>query len=199
MELYKQTTEYTCAACSLLMVIHHFKPGFKLTRENEFKIWRESVNLPTRAPSIFGLVVFAKKEGLNISMVLEDMEYDYPDYRFKGYTKKEIEEAKFMSKNYADSAKDLGIDVEEREVSISEIKDLMTNGKILMLRVNAGIFRDTGSTSKYLVFYKMPSENHFTVLDPLNGTSVINEEDLEEALETLETKKKRDRRMVVFG
>ena len=199
MEFYRQTTEYTCAACSLLMVLNHFKPDYKLNRENEFKIWRETANLPTRAPSIYGLSVLAKKEGLNVSLVLEEMEYDYPDYRFKGYTKKEIDEAKFMSKTHAREAREANIKIEHRDVNIDEIKKLLTDGKILMLRVNAGIFRDTRSTSKYLVFYKISSDEHFTVLDPFKGTLTIDEKDLEQALETLHTKKKRDRRMIVFS
>lgn len=199
MQFYRQTTEYTCAACSLLMVLNHFDKDFKLIRDNEFKIWRDSANLPTRAPSIYGLAIIAKKANLNVSLVLEEMEYDYPDYRFKGYTKKEIDEAKFMSKIYAKEARDINIKIEHRDVNINEIKSLLSDGKILMLRVNAGIFRDTRSTSKYLVFYKMSKENHFTVLDPLKGTLTIDDNDLEQALETLHTKKKRDRRMIVFG
>ena len=197
MEFYRQTTDYTCANSSLLMVIHHFKPEFKMTRENEFKIWLSAANLPTRAPSIYGMGVFAKKEGLNVRLVMEEKEYDYPDYRFKGYTKKEIDEAKFMSKLHSKEANRLGIPIEERDVTLEEIKSLLSQGKILMVRVNAGTFRDTKSTSKYLVFFKKREE--FMVVDPLRGEFSLDERMLEEALETLHTKKKRDHRMLVFS
>lgn len=199
MKFYRQTTEYTTAACSLLMITHHFKPDFKLNRENEFNVWRQSVNLPTRAASIYGLAVFAHNSGLSVKVVVEEMEYNYPDYRFKGYTKKEIDEAKFMSKSHAKEARSLGVTIEERDVEIDEIKNLLKEGKTLMLRVNAGIFRDTASTSKYLVFYKLKDESNFTVLDPVKGTLTIDEIQLAEALETLHSKKKRDRRMLVFS
>ncbi len=198
MKLYKQTTEYTCAASSLLMIINHFKPEFKLTRENEFLIWLKTCNLPTRAPSIYGMAVFAKKMGLNPKIVLEEKEYDYPDYRFSGYTKREIDDAKYMSKLHAKTAEKNNIKVEQRDITLEELKTLMHEGKILLLRVNAGIFRDTKSTSKYLVFHKIPDTSKFTVLDPGKSTLEITEKMLEEALETLHTKKKRDHRVIIF-
>lgn len=199
MEFYRQTTEYTTAASSLLMVINHYNSDFKLSRENEFLIWQSSVNLPTRASSVYALASFAKKQGLNVRLIMEEMEYNYPDYRFKGYTKKEIDEAKFMSKLHAKFAREAGVVIENRDVEIKEIKGLLQDGKILMLRVNAGVFRVTGSTAKYLVFFKLVSEDKFTVLDPVKGVLTINEIQLEESLETLHTKKKRDHRMIVFG
>lgn len=198
MKLYKQTTDYTCAASSLLMILNHLKPEFKLTRENEFKIWAETCNLPTRASSVYAMANYAKKQGLKVRLILEEKEYDYPDYRFKGYTKKEIDDAKYMSKIHARKAEKNQIEIEERDITLDEIKEALKQEKILLLRVNAGIFRDTKSTSKYLVFYKMPEEHNFTVLDPGKGILDITEEMLEESLETLHTKKKRDHRVIIF-
>ncbi|PIN81260.1 hypothetical protein COV13_01755 [Candidatus Woesearchaeota archaeon CG10_big_fil_rev_8_21_14_0_10_32_9] len=198
MKLYKQTTDYTCASSSLLMIIHHFKPEFKLSRENEFKIWLETCNLPTRASSIYAMATFAKKQGLNMKLILEEKEYDYPDYRFKGYTKREIDDAKYLSKIHAREAEKNNIQIEERDITLEEIKDALKAGHILLLRVNAGIFRDAKSTSKYLVFYKMPSEHNFTILDPGKGILDVTEQMLEESLETLHTKKKRDHRVIIF-
>ena len=199
MELYKQTTDYTCAVCSLMMVINHFDPSFKLSRENEFKIWRETVNLPTRAPSIYAMASFAKREGLDVRIVLEEKEYDYPDYRFKGYTKKEIDDAKYMSRISAKEIFNLEISLEEREITIQEILDLLNSGKILILRVNAGALRDTRSTSKYLPFFKREGSQLITVLDPVKGELLIDNKALEESFETLQTKKKRDHRVLIFG
>ncbi len=198
MELYKQTTDYTCAACSLMMAINHFKPEFKLNRENEFKIWRETANLPTRASSIYGMACFAKKQGIDIKIILEEREYDYPDYRFKGYTKKEIDDAKYMSKQFAKEANTLNIPIDEREIKITEVKELLDSGKIILLRVNAGTLRDTRSTSKYLPFYKTKNSELITVLDPIKGEILIDQKTLEESFKTLQTKKKRDHRIIIF-
>ncbi len=198
MELYKQTTDYTCAACSLMMVLNHFK-GFKLNRENEFRVWRDTVNLPTRATSIYGMAAFAKKQGLDVRIFLEEKEYDYPDYRFKGYTKKEIDDAKYMSRLFAREVHSLGVPLEERTIKVEEVFELLESGKILILRVNAGALRDTRSTSKYLPFFISEGSSLITVLDPVKGELLVNKKALEEAFVTLHTKKKRDHRMLVFG
>ncbi|MFP4567855.1 MAG: peptidase C39 family protein [Candidatus Woesearchaeota archaeon] len=199
MELYKQTTDYTCAVCSLMMVLNHFDSEFKLSRENEFKIWRETVNLPTRAPSIYALASFAKRLGVDVRVVLEEKEYDYPDYRFKGYTKKEIDDAKYMSRISAKEIFNLEISLEEREISLDEILALLDSGKIIILRVNAGALRDTRSTSKYLPFFKKSGSELITVFDPVKGEILIDTKALEESFDTLQTKKKRDHRMLIFG
>lgn len=199
MKLYKQTTDYTCAVCSLMMVLNHFKSSFKLSRDNEFRIWRDTVNLPTRAPSIYGLACFAKRQGLDVKIVLEEREYDYPDYRFKGYTKKEIDDAKFSSKLFSKEVSSLNIPLEEREVSFNEILSLLDEGKIIILRVNAGSLRDTRSTSKYLPFFKSKGSSLISVLDPVKGELLIDAKALEESFDTLQTKKKRDHRLLVFG
>ncbi|MCC7574890.1 peptidase C39 family protein [Candidatus Woesearchaeota archaeon] len=199
MELYKQTTDYTCAACSLMMILNHFNPDFKLNRENEFKVWRETVNLPTRAPSIYGMACFAKKLGLDVRIILEEREYDYPDYRFKGYTKKEIDDAKYMSRIFAKELFSLEISLEERELKLEEILAFLNNGKILLLRVNAGSLRDTRSTSKYLPFFKRQGSELITVLDPMKGEILIDQKALEESFDTLQTKKKRDHRVLIFN
>ncbi|KYK26267.1 hypothetical protein AYK26_05665 [Euryarchaeota archaeon SM23-78] len=199
MQAYIQTTEYTTAASSLMAVINHFKPDFKLSRENEFFIWQNTVNLPVRASSIYGLAVFAKQQGLNPNIVLGEKEYDYPDYRFKGYTKKEIDEAKFSSKLYHKKARELGIKIEEKEFDFKEVRKLVKLGKILMLRLNEGALRESGSTSKYVVVHGFDNKyKAFSVMDPKQGLVNVSEDLLREAFETLETKKKRDPRMIIF-
>ena len=63
MEPYYQTTSYTTAASSLLTIMCHFNSNIPFNRKKEFDIWQKTVNLPTRASSIFSLATYAKKEG----------------------------------------------------------------------------------------------------------------------------------------
>ncbi len=195
MEFFKQTTEYTCAASSLLIILHHLK-GIPLTKEEEFNIWLRSANLPVRASSIYALAIIAHEHGLKPRIVLEEKEYDYPDYRFKGYTKVDIDEAKFSSKLYAKKARKLGIIIEEKEVTLELVKKELSNNKILMLRINTGSLWGTKSTSRYVVVHN--SKEEIRIMDPERGTIIVNNEDLKEAMITLQTKKKRDVRMIVF-
>ena len=195
MEFFRQTTEYTCAASSLLIILHHFK-GTPLTKEQEFNIWLKSANLPVRASSIYALATIAKEQGLNPRIVLEEKEYDYPDYRFKKYTKTDIDQAKFSSKLHAKKAREKGIIIEEKEVTLEMVKKELNNNKVLMLRINTGALWGTKSTSKYVVAHN--SKEGITILDPSKGIIIVNDETLKEAMITLQTKKKRDVRMIVF-
>ncbi|MBN1275638.1 peptidase C39 family protein [Candidatus Woesearchaeota archaeon] len=198
MEPYRQTTPHTCAASSLLMALHHHDPDTPLTREQEFAIWHASANLPVRASSIYGLACVAKRRGLNPRIVLEEKEYDYPDYQARGYTKRDIDEAKFSSRMHHREARELGIPVEQREVTIDEVRKTLAQGKVVLLRVNAGVLRGTKSTSKYVVAYQDEDEDTFTVIDPKHGSFEVDDRKLEEAMATLQAEKKRDVRMLVF-
>jgi len=134
MEGYKQTTEFTGAAAALAMVINHFKPSFALSKENEFRIWMYSVNLPTRACSIYGLAGFARDLGLDVRVVVGKKEYGYPDYRFKGYKKDEIEAAKYTSDiRFADNQGKYEIEV--RDFELKEVDELLKQKKIIMFKL----------------------------------------------------------------
>jgi len=199
MQAYQRTTPFTTAASSLMAVINHFNPEFKLSRENEFLIWRSTATLPIRASSIFGMAIFAKKQGLEPSIVLEDKDYDYPDYRFKGYKKKEVEAAKFSSQMYYKESKELGIAIEERDFEFKEVRELVKKGKILILRINEGALREKKSTSKYIVVFGYDAKKkEFSVMDAKQGIVKVKDELLKEAFETLATKKKRGHEMIVF-
>lgn len=196
MKPYKQTTEYTCAASSLLSILHYFDPEVKLTTDMEFNIWQKSANLPTRASSIYALALIAKEYGLSPSIYLEEKEYDYPDYRFKGYTKKEIDQAKFSSKLYAKRARQNNIPITEKTVTIDDVNKELDKKRIIILRVNAGIFRDSASTAKYIAMQK--KNDQYFIIDPRVGKKQVTQEQIQQAMKTLQTKKKRDVRMIVF-
>lgn len=180
-----------------MMVINHFNDDFELSKENEFLIWRESVNLPTRASSIFGLASFAKAQGLSPELYVGELSYEYPDYRFKGYKKSEIEAAEFMSGLHRGKAFDLGVKIEKKDILVEEIFEMLKKNNFLIMRVNAGIFRKCASISQYLVFVQ--ENGKIFVYDPELDKYEVSEEELKESIDTLQTKKKRDFRVLVFS
>jgi len=197
MEAYKQTTKYTSAASSLLMILNHFGK-LELTKENEYKIWQNSAQLPTRASSIFALATIAQNLGVKTKIVVGNTKFEYPNYRFKKYKLKDIEQAKFTSNIFLKKAKERNILVEERDFDLEEVKKHLREGKVLMLRVNVGKIRDRKVTCNYVVVYGN-SNNKFLIMDTRRGKMLIPEEDMREALETVTTKGKRDKRLVIFG
>ena len=199
MEFYRQTSQYTGAASSFLMAMHQLKPeSFPLDREQEFRLWMRTANLPTRSSSIYGLALVAKEEGVPVKLVVGEKEYDYPDYRFKRYRKVEVDEAKYSSKLYAKRARANNIRIEEREFELAEVRELLKEGKLIILRVNAGIFRERSATSKYVVVEGF-EKGQYIVMDPEQGEMRVDDNVMQEAFDTLVTKKKRDHRMIVLG
>lgn len=198
LESYKQTTNYTGAASALLSILNHFN-NTEFTQENELDIWLKSVILPTRASSVFGLAIYAKEAGLQPKIIIEDQHYTYPDYRFKRYTKKQIELAAIIADKYKREAQDKNILIVERDFDVNYMDSLLQKGKILLVRVNAGKFRGTKSTSKYIVVYKKSMEKgKYFIIDPRRRRKKVTREMIEESLEELKTKKKREKCMVVF-
>lgn len=196
MQVYKQTTNYTCSASSLLTILNHFGK-MELNRKNEYKIWLASALLPIRASSIYALAIISKRAGLNPKVVVGEHEFSFPDYRFKGYTKNDIELATFTSNLYYKRAKRMKINIEEREFDIREVKKLLKNN-ILLLRVDLGVIRQCKPVVSYIVVYGYKDGN-FLVNDPSMGKIKVSEEDLNASLEALSEKRKRDNRMLIFS
>ena len=197
MQPYKQTTEFTGAASALLMVINDFNPQFELSRENEFMIWRSTVNLPTRASSIYGLASFAKRRGMQVEVYVGKQELDYPDYRFKGYKKEEVEAAAFTEQLHLIDLEKLQIKVNTGEFTLDQVKKLLKD-RILILRLDAGVFRDLKPSSSYVVVAGY-SNNKYTLYDPYTGKLIITDEQMKQSFEDLTIKRKRDHRMIVFS
>tara|TARA_Y100000310_G_C20641424_1_gene794142 strand:- start:313 stop:906 length:594 start_codon:yes stop_codon:yes gene_type:complete len=191
---YLQTTPFTCAASSLLTILHHFNK-IPLTKENEFKIWQKTALLPTRASSIFALANYAKD--LNPKVIVEKTEYDFPDYRFYRYKKEDIKEAAFTEKIHLKEAKMNNLKIEKKSITFNELKK-ETENKLILIRLNTKPIRnEKRNTSNYIIITNY-QDNHFQIIDPKLGGLSIPEKVLEEAFETLETKKYRDHRMILF-
>ena len=198
MKPYFQTTSFTTAAASLLTIISHLNPKIAHSKLREFDIWRASVNLPTRASSIYALAIYAKKCGLNPQVIIENKEYKFPDYRFYRYTKYEIEHASFASSMHLKKAERENIDIQERKFNIEEITNNLKQGKLILLRLNTKPIRNSKrNNSSYVVLHGF-QDNLYQMIDPAFGALSIPREELQEAFDSLETKKYRDHRMIVF-
>ncbi len=198
MKPYFQSTPFTCAASSLLAILHHLNNEIPLTRDKEFEIWKKTTNLPTRGSSIYALASYSKKQGLNPKVIVEKKEYSFPDYRFYRYTKEEIEHASFSELQYLKNLKKNEIEIEEREITIEDInKELKHNPVILRLNTKP-IRQEKKNTSNYIVVQSF-IDNYYQIFDPSLGGLSIPNETMIEAFNSLETKKRRDHRMIIFS
>ncbi|MFC1722687.1 peptidase C39 family protein [Nanoarchaeota archaeon] len=200
MKPYHQSTKYTCGASSLAMIINHFNPDFKLNQQNEFEIWNHSVALPLRGSNLFGLALYAHNKNIPCKVIVGKKEFKFPGYRFKAYKKKEVEIADKSSSIFIKRLKDNDIQIEERDFNLDEIKSLLTDGKVLLLRLIIGTIRqstDNKRTSHYIPITSF-SDNKFEVFDPGAGRLLIPEKRFRQSFEKVK-EVKRDNRMIVFG
>lgn len=196
MQPYTQTTDFTAAPSCLLSILNYFNK-LETTRENEFKIWMKTALLPIRASSIYGLALLSKKYGLNPKIIAGNLDYEYPNYRFKSYKLRELNQAKLTSRLYFKKARKEKIPIEKKELSFEDVKTLLNHKNILLLRLNVGIIRNTKSVSNYVAVFGY-GNNKFLINDSRLGKVLIPEDQMREAFETVKIKCKRDNRMIVF-
>lgn len=194
---YLQSTPYTTAAASLLNILHHIRPNIKLTKAREFHIWQQSAILPTRGSSIFALALYAKLLKIDPTVIVESLEYNFPDYRFYRYTKQDILHASLSAKIHLDKALRHGVKVINRKIYFDELTPLLTD-HLVLLRVNIKPLRNTKQNSSQYIAIISYKKQKFTIIDPGQGTLQIKEEILQEAFNSLTTKKHRDHRMILF-
>jgi hypothetical protein len=194
MTLHHQNTPYTTAASSLLSIIKYLKPQ-ETTKHQEFQIWQQTANLPTRGSNIYALANYAKD--LNPTVIVENTTYNFPDYRFYRYTKEDIELATFTSNLHLKKAKENNIKIITKPITFQDILTHLETHAIL-LRVNAKPIRNTKrNTSQYIAILEHHN-NQISIFDPTIGGLTIPITTLKVAFESLETKKHRDHKMILF-
>ena len=199
MLFYKQTTKYTNAACALMLAMNHFKKDFPINKEMEYRIWRQTVILPTRASCIYSLAMLAKNNGIKVRVGVGDPEYRFPVSRFKIFSKKEIYESKFSSNIFYREAKEAGIKIEERDFTLNEVKENLIKNKVLLLRINMGPLIKTRSVPDYALIYGYGNEIFLWNNCHIGDIVRIKEKEMKECFETVKTKCKRDNRMLILG
>lgn len=69
--LYKQTTRYTCGPSSVNMVLSYFNRK-KSTRKTEFEIWKETMIIPLKLASAYGMAAVLASKKLKVTLFMKD-------------------------------------------------------------------------------------------------------------------------------
>ena len=189
---YLQSTEYTTAAASLVYILHELTGQIQNTWI-ELDIWRSSALLPTRASSIYGLANYCAKQGLKATIIIQKKQYSFPDYRFFRYKKTDIDIAKDMQDYYQRQSVILNIPIIKQKIDVETIKSY--SKQIMLVRLNPRVWRGT-TTSNFVVV--KPINEHFIIMDPAIGQFCITAETLQQALNDLQDKKKREPQLLVL-
>ena len=199
MQFYKQTTRYSNAAASLMLILNHYNKDFEINKENEYKIWHNSVVLPTRGSSLFSLAMITNEHKINTKLIVGSPEFKFPNYKYKMYSQKEVYQAKFSNELYYKKALDKGIDIEERNFEFDEVKEQLKDGKFLLLRLDIGPLLNIRATCNYLFVYAY-GNGKFLINDTKSGKPLqIKEELMKVMFNNVKIKCKRDNRMLILG
>ena len=156
--------------------------------------------MPTRASSIFALAKYAKEKGCTVKVIVEKEEYDFPDYRFYRYTKEDVDNAKLSAKLLRQDAIGAGINMEVKDFTLNDVDKELLDNKIILLRLNIKALRNMKrNSSNYVVinnYNKQTSE--YSIIDCGDTARSVTKEILQECFDTLESKKHRDHRMLIF-
>lgn len=68
---YAQTSEFSCGPACVLMVMKHFTPGLRLTRELEYEVWRQCNMIGIKGADPYGLSVPLLNAHFNVHLTTQ--------------------------------------------------------------------------------------------------------------------------------
>lgn len=122
---YYQTSISSCGPACLMMIFKQLDPSFKLTRKNEWDIWRDSSLLAWTGCHPYGLAVAALKRGYRVRLIREKKAV-WKDV----YCPDNNEPMRFSLMLQEAEAKRLGVrEKMKRRIEIKDLKDILDSGK----------------------------------------------------------------------
>lgn len=195
--VYIRTTPYTNAVCCLLNALELLKKDFKASSDNEFSMWLSSAVLPMRTSSVYALASIGKSLGLNPKLIVDSLDFDFPDYRFHRYKKADVLLAKVSSEIYRKKCEAQNIKIDVKKVDFEIIKDLIKSN-YLIVRINTKNIRSLKKNNSNYVLFKSFKDGFFDIIDPSQGLIKVEESLVLESYISLETKKHRAHKVLVL-
>jgi hypothetical protein len=133
MPFWKQTSSASCGPSCLLMVINRYNPSYRLTRENEWDLWRDSTLLTWKGSHPYGLAVAALKRGLKAELLREKSAFwkdaDVPS---------NSEPMSFEISRQGKAAKNLGLsETVMKDIGLDILQERLKEGKSLIVLIKS--------------------------------------------------------------
>ncbi len=160
---YKQTTDNTCTAASLIMILKYFGKLTKLDRKQEIKVYKE-IKIPNR----YSISVVAKRHGLYPVIITNVKTVESSKWlKSIGKSQKEISDMKKVVLRDGQKAKRLGIkEVLVRSIKISDIATILKNGGVSAIGINAKLLNH--AEVPHMVVITSISKKTIGLNDPLS-------------------------------
>jgi hypothetical protein len=134
---YRQRFEFTCGAACLMMVMKHFDPSLKLTKDLEIDIWREANLVEDWSTCGRGLAYSAAKRGFGARIVASVDDIPFKEKILKVSPTADPDVLEFFFRDMQRRALALDVKEERREVTIKEMLSALEMGEVPIVLINA--------------------------------------------------------------
>lgn len=134
---YEQTADFTCGPSCLMMAMAHYLPDFKPTAVMEVRLWREATTVFMMSGpggcEPFGLAVAAHENGLTAEILVSFHGALFLQSVRSAEKKRVMELAQVDFRN---RAQEYGIPVSTRSFVIDDIRDALSEGKLVVVLIS---------------------------------------------------------------
>lgn len=163
---YAQTTDFSCGAACLNMVLHHFNPKHIMSQANELRLWREATTIFMLAGhggcGPRGLAIAAARRGLQCEVHLSHLSNIFI-HTVKNEDKKQVIDV--VHKDFQLECEELKIPIHKKALSISQLKEALSSGAIVLILISTYHFNK--SKTPHWVLITAINEKFFFIHDPM--------------------------------
>ncbi|MEM3227700.1 MAG: peptidase C39 family protein [Candidatus Micrarchaeaceae archaeon] len=177
-QTYPQSEEFTSSAACALMVLKHFKKGYKPNKKEEFKIWQEAVMGSVWHGSRYGLAYALKKRGLNVEIISNNTKDEGYERKLAVYEGVNLDTLRASFEEAKAKVKEAKIKETNMQITINTIKREMSSGKIPIVLVNANAINPYLNSAPHWVVIKGYDKDAFYMNDPYSDSTITMENDV---------------------
>ena len=162
---YQQTTDFTCGPASLMMAIKSLKPDYKMTRQEELQIWRESTTIFMTAGhggcSPHGLALSAWRKGFNVTLHINQHDAPFLD-GVRSSEKKSV--IQLVHDDFVSQIKQTKIQLKVHDLQLDELDLLLRSGKPILALIST--WRLNRNKSPHWVYVTGSDDHYVYINDP---------------------------------
>ncbi len=174
--LYGQSEEFTSSAASVMMVLRYLNQNYKISKDDEFIIWNETVYGSVWHGSRYGIAYALAKRGAKPTIIItniKDLGYERKIAVYEGINLDALESA---FNEIKEKIKQYNVEERKGNVTINTIKKYMSDSYIPIVLVNSSTLNSSQSTpSPQWVVIKGYDEDTFYINDSYSDSILAME------------------------
>ncbi|GGO85828.1 GNAT family N-acetyltransferase [Marinobacterium nitratireducens] len=162
---YEQTTPFSCGPASLMMGMHHLDPGYRMSRREELKIWRESTTIFMTAGhggcSPQGLALSAWRRGFAVTLYCNATQVPFID-SVRDPDKKQV--IALVHEDFTEQLADSDVDIQNQEMTPEQLQRHIARGDVLISLIST--WRLNRNKAPHWVMITAADERFVYLTDP---------------------------------